>query len=266
MVRMAGSELSKTRQIYLILSDRIARGEFDRDGGLPGEQVLAGEFNVSRVTLRRALASLEDEGLIDRRQGAGTFLSDRGKPRPVVVELADMMPHLVAMGRTTEVRLIDFEYRDPLPEVARALRLEDGAKVQWSLRKRLIDDSPFSYLMACVPEKIGRTFTRRELSRQPLLALLEQNGVVADNATPDISAELATPEAAEALDVAVGAPLIALTRVVYDADGRGVEYLRALYRPDRYTFRMELSRKPDAKGIRWTPVLVSNRKIAGVAG
>jgi GntR family transcriptional regulator len=263
---MAGSDLSKTRQIYLTLRDRIARGEFDRDGGLPGEQILASEFDVSRVTLRRALATLEAEGLIDRRQGAGTFLSERGKPAPLAVELADMMPHLVAMGRSTEVRLIDFEYREPLPEVARALRLEDGQKVQWSLRKRLIDGAPFSYLMACVPESIGRTFTRRDLSRQPLLALLEKNGINADHATQDISAELATPDAARALNVTVGAPLIALTRVVYDRDDQGIEYLRALYRPDRYTFRMELSRKPDSKGIRWTPMLVSNRKIAGVRG
>ncbi|MGZ5811856.1 MAG: GntR family transcriptional regulator [Xanthobacteraceae bacterium] len=263
---MVGSELSKTAQIYLTLRDRIARGEFDRNGGLPGEQALASEFNVSRVTLRRALATLEGEGLIDRRQGAGTFLSDRGRPRPIVVELADMMPHLIAMGRSTEVRLIDFDYRDPVPEVASALRLGKGERVQWSLRRRLIDGAPFSYLTACVPETIGRKFTRRELSRQPLLALLEKNGVIADHATQDISAELATPEAAKALDVAVGAPLIALTRVVRDASGRGVEYLRALYRPDRYTFRMELARKAGTAGIRWAPVLVSTRRMTGTGG
>ncbi len=260
---MAGSELSKTRQIYLTLRDRIARGEFDRDGGLPGEQSLASEFGVSRVTLRRALASLEDEGLIDRRRGAGTFLSDRDRPRPVVVQLADMMPHLVEMGRSTQVRLIDFDYRDPLPEVARALRLRMGERVQWSLRKRLIDGAPFSFLTTCVPEAIGRLFTRRDLSRQPLLALLEQNGVIADHATQDISAELATPDVAKALDAPIGAALIALTRVVYDRDERGVEYLRALYRPDRYTFRMDLTRKANAAGVRWTPATASARELAG---
>ena len=262
---MAGSGVSKTRQIYLTLRDRIARGSFDRDGGLPGEQVLAEEFNVLRVTLRRALADLEKEGLIDRRQGAGTFLSDRGRPQPIAVELADVMAHLVDMGRSTQVHLIEFDYRDPLPEVARALNLAGGERVQWSLRRRLIDDAPFSYLTTCVPEKIGRQFSKRDLARKPLLALLEANGITAHRATQDISAELATPESAVALGLAVGAPLLALTRVVYDSNGRGVEYLRALYRPDRYTFRMELTRKSGNKGARWSPASPAVRRTSADA-
>jgi DNA-binding GntR family transcriptional regulator len=55
---MAGTELSKTRQVYLALRDRIERGVFAREGGLPGEQALAAELMVSRVTLRRALAAI----------------------------------------------------------------------------------------------------------------------------------------------------------------------------------------------------------------
>ena len=258
---MVGAELSKTRQIHLTLRDRIARGAFDRDGGLPGEQALAMEFGVSRVTLRRALALLETEGLIERRQGAGTFLCDRGKPQPIAVELADVMTHLVEMGRSTQVNLLEFDYRDPTLDVARALRLDPGERVQWSLRRRLIDGAPFSFLTTCVPENIGRLYTRRDLARRPLLALLELNGLAADHATQDISAELATPEAATALDVAVGAPLISLTRVVHDASGRGIEYLRALYRPDRYTFRMELAREAGKAGARWAPAA---REMAGV--
>jgi GntR family transcriptional regulator len=259
---MAGSDVSKTRQIYLTLRDRIARGAFDRDGGLPGEQALAAEFGVSRVTLRRALASLEAEGLIDRKRGAGTFLSERERPRPIAVELADVMTHLVAMGRTTQVDLLAFGYRDAPSEVSRALRLNESERVQWSIRRRLIDGAPFSYLATCVPEKIGRLYTRRDLANKPLLSLLEQNGFVAHAATQDISAELATPEAAAALDVSVGAPLIALTRVVHDASGRGIEHLRALYRPDRYTFRMELARKPKGPGARWTPAVVAAPSFA----
>ena len=157
------------------------------------------------------------------------------------------------MGRSTQVHLIEFDYRDPAPGVRQTLGLADGEKVQWSLRRRLIDDAPFSYLMTCVPEKIGRLYTKRDLARRPLISLLEENGLTAHRATQDISAELATPESAIALGVAVGAPLTALTRVTYDADGRGIEHLRALYRPDRYTFRMELTRKSGSNGSRWSP-------------
>ncbi len=69
---------------------------------------------------------------------------------------------------------------------------------------------------------------------------------------------LATPDVAAALGVDVGSALIALTRVVYDAKGRGVEHLAALYRPDRYAFRMDLVRTGDDDGRRWSPVAAAN--------
>ena len=250
---MAGTELSKTRQVYLALRDRIERGVFAREGGLPGEQALAAELMVSRVTLRRALAALEDEGLISRRRGAGTFLTERGKPQPIVVDMADVMHQLVAMGQATAVNLLEFDYVAALPSVSEALRLDDNALVQRSVRSRRIDAKPFSYLTTCVPEPIGRLFSREELATQPLLSLLERAGHFADHASQDISAELATPEIARVLEVTVGAPLIALQRVVYDRAGRGIEHLRALYRPDRYAFRMELVRRGPNALRRWEP-------------
>ena len=250
---MAGTELSKTRQVYLALRDRIARGIFARDGGLPGEQALAAEFAVSRVTLRRALAALEGEGLINRRRGAGTFLTERGRPQSITVDMADVMSQLVAMGRSTEVDLLEFGYEPALPNVSEALRLDEGALVQRSVRSRRIDGKAFSYLTTCVPEAIGRRYSSEELSVQPLLSLLERAGHVADHASQDISADLATPEVAQVLEVPVGAPLIAMERVVFDVAGQGIEYLRALYRPDRYAFRMELVRSGSSAQRRWEP-------------
>jgi GntR family transcriptional regulator len=248
---MAGAELSKTRRVYLALRDGIAKGNFRHAGGLPGEQALASEFNVSRVTLRRALATLEEEGLIDRRRGAGTFLKRGGAPDPIVIEFADVTTQLKAMGHSTDVRLLEFAYQAAPPDVSEALRLRPDAIAQRSVRVRLIENAPFSYLVTWIPEDIGRRYSRDELATRPLLELLERYGVVTDHATQDISAELAAPDVAAALDVNVGSALIALRRAVYDAEGHGVEYLRALYRPDRYAFRMEMARKGESAARRW---------------
>jgi GntR family transcriptional regulator len=84
--------------------------------------------------------------------------------------------------------------------------------------------------------------------------LLERSGVAAERASQTIGAALAGPEAADALQVEIGSPLLSLTRVVFDPDHRGVEHLHALYRPDRYSFQMDLVRSGGSGGRRWKPV------------
>lgn len=251
---MAGAKLPKSRQVYISLRERIAHGYYDLNGGLPGEQSLAAELGVSRVTLRRALISLEEDGFIERRRGSGTFLNAAGTPTPMPVDLTDAMAQLSSMGAATKALLLAFDYEVATSGVCEALRLPVGALVQKSIRTRAIKGSPFSYLTAYVPDNIGRTFTRAELSRLALMPLLERAGCVVHHATQDIGAELATSEIAKALQIDVGAPLISLTRTTYDASGAGIEHLRALYRPDRYTFRMELRRANEESGRRWEPL------------
>lgn len=244
-------DTSKARQIYLVLRDRIAGGHYADKAALPVEQELAAEHRVSRATVRRALAALEHEGLITRRQGAGTFVSLDGKPRPIAADFSDALAHLTAMGRTTSVQLLAFGYEAAPAAVAEALALVPGASVQRSIRVRALDGAPFSYLTTYVPEAIGRTYAEAELASKPLLALLERSGHVLARATQSVGAQLATPDVAAALDVETGSALIALTRTVFDQDGRGIEHLAALYRPDRYVFRMDLQR--DRSAARWSP-------------
>lgn len=252
---VAGVEASKARQIYLLLRDGIASGRLSQGGALPGEQALATTHRVSRVTVRRALAELEREGLVSRRRGAGTFvLGDCGE-QPIVADISDVLANLAAMGRKTAVRLLAFDYREAPAPVARALNLKPGERVQGSVRVRLIDGLPFSYLVTHVPERFGVTYSEADLASQPLLSLLERSGVKVGRATQDVTATLAAPEAAAALEVAIGSPLIGLTRTVYDTAGAGVEHLSALYRPDRYTLRMEMERKLSAGARRWSAVL-----------
>jgi GntR family transcriptional regulator len=251
---MAGFEPSKTQLVYLALRDRIANGHFDGQGALPGEQALALQHGVSRVTVRRALAELEKEGLVTRRQGAGTFVVEGGS-KPIVADLSNVLANIVAMGRETAIRLLEFSYREPSPLIAEALKLGPGAKTQYSVRVRLIDGQPFAHLTTHVPETIGVTYTEADLATRPLLALLERSGVEIERATQDISAVLASPEIAAALDVDVGSALIAIRRSVYATDGSGVEHLYALYRPDLYVLQMDMVRTGETSERSWSTVL-----------
>jgi GntR family transcriptional regulator len=245
---------AKARQVYLVLRDRILSAAIGFGEKLPTENNLARAHGVSRVTVRRALAELARERLIERRPSAGTRVMYRPSPAPITGDIAGVLADLAEMGRRTTVKLLSFGYVPAVGAIADALGVAAGEILQRSLRVRLIDGQPFSYLTTHVPERIGLTYTKAELAAKPLLSLIERSGVKVERARQRISAALATPETAEPLQVNSGSPLIELVRVVYDRHGRGVEHLQALYRPDRYNLEMDLERSGRSSGRTWSPM------------
>lgn len=252
MTTRTASEPLKTRRIYLLLKDRIVSGGLKRGDKLPSEFALAQEFEVSRITVRQALDLLVSEGLVQKRPGSGTFVLDvKTQVRAVIKDVSNLFSSLMEMGRRTSVALLAFDYLDPAPEVSAALDLDSDERVQRTVRVRSLDGEPFSYLIAQIPERWGRQFSRADLEITPLLALLEASGLRAASARQEISAVLASPDVAAALGVEVGAALLKITRVVRDANDTGFEHLQAFYRPDRFAFQMDLIRVSDSDGIQW---------------
>ncbi|WP_210209961.1 GntR family transcriptional regulator [Pseudolabrys taiwanensis] len=246
---------AKAKQVYMVLRDRILSGAVGFGARLPTENELAEAHGVSRVTVRRALGELERERLIERRRSAGTRVIYRPSPAPMTADFSGVLANLADMGRRTAVKLLSFDYVPAEGAVAQMLRAQSDQLLQRAVRVRSVDGVPFSYLTTHVPESVSVTFTKQELASRPLLELLERAGVKAEQARQRLSAVLATPDVAEALDVRTGSPLIELVRVVYGQDGRGVEHLHALYRPDRYAFEIELVRSGADERRAWEPVL-----------
>jgi len=243
---------AKAKQVYLVLRDRILSGAFAFGAKLPTENELAEVHGMSRVTVRRALGELARERLIERRRSAGTRVIYRPVRAPMIADISGMLASLADMGRRTAVKLLSFDYVSAEGAVAQALGVSSDQMLQRSVRVRSVDGEPFSYLTTHVPESVSLTFTRQELASRPLLDLLERAGVKVEQAQQRISAGLATPDVAAALDVRTGTPLIELTRVVYDQSGCGLEHLHALYPPDRYAFEIDLIRSGNRA---WSPVL-----------
>lgn len=234
--------LPRYHQIYLVLREQLAEGRYAPDTPLPGELELAQQFGVSRVTVRAALDRLAEEGLILRQRGRGTFVRPVSVPPPARAELSGLLENLLSMGLKTSVRLIDLATIPAPADVADALKLEPGAPVQKAIRVRSLKGEPFSHITTFVPDSIGRAFGRKELAAKPMLALLEEAGVKVSGADQTISARLADHTVAPLLEVELGAPLLAVTRVVYGDKGHPVQLLRGLYRPDRYEYHMHLTR------------------------
>jgi GntR family transcriptional regulator len=240
--------LPKYHRIYLVLREHLREGRYAR--GLPGELALMAQFGVARVTVRRALEQLAHEGLIAREPGrgtrptvpAGSTPAGGAASSPRRAQLTGLLENLVTMGLHTSVRVLEARTMAASAEVADALQSAAGDTVHKAVRVRSTREGPLSHITTWVPSRIARAFTRRELTRKPILLLLEESGVQVGRAHQTISARLADDVVAQHLDVAVGSALLAVRRLICDEHERPVQWLHGLYRPDRYEYEMQLSR------------------------
>lgn len=237
--------LPKYHQVYLVLRQRLEDGGYAQ--GLPGELALTKEFGVARVTMRRALQQLTDEAWIARAPGRRPeVLRRQSEAAPADgggrAHLSGLLENIVTMGLRTRVTVLECEVLPAGEAVARQLSIEPGTPVQRAVRVRSTRSGPLSHITTHVPAALTQGFGRRELAHKPILVLLEAAGVTIGRATQTLTAKLADAAVARHLDVAVGSPLLAVSRLIRDTADRPVQWLQGLYRPDRYHYEMQLSR------------------------
>jgi len=238
--------LTKYHQIYLVLREQLQEGRFA--DGMPAEMLLARQFGVGRVTVRRALEQLVEEGLIVRVAGRGTWPTPAqpSKTEPPMAQgaptrLTGLMGNIVSVSRHTTVKVLDWRVVDASASVAQALQLALGDKVRKAVRRRSSQEGPLSYITTYIPEHLATGFGRSELALKPVLQLLEESGVELGRARQTISARQADALVAAELDVAIGTALLDVRRLVFDAQDKPVQWLHGLYRPDRYEYQLEVS-------------------------
>ncbi|MBV5259015.1 GntR family transcriptional regulator [Synechococcus moorigangaii CMS01] len=238
-------------QLYTILRQQIQDGMFGRDQPLPPEMTLSKTYDVSRVTVRRALEMLERESLIVRRHGVGTFAcppgGEGGSER-----LAGLVENLITLGLDTTAKLIAFDTAAPVPSVAAAaLNLKPGSPALRIERLRYYKSKPLSLTTLFLPAAFASRISEKELDDRPVMRILEATGIKAMRAEQTISAVAADDRAANRLSVGVGAPLIRLRRTVFDEAGQPFEHQQGLYNPDQYEYHMLLTRDNSSSRPQW---------------
>lgn len=248
---MSGGAAPLYHQLFLFLRERIRSGAFPAGAVLPGEQELARKFEVSRITVKRALNELATAGLVSRHRGRGTVVTFNPSIPVVKGSFENLLESLKIMGLSTEVELIRVAEIDAEDDAADLLELAAGQRVQRAVRLRKIEGEPFSYLTTYVPASIARLFRAEQLRDTPLLSLLEAAGHVAVEAEQWVTAAAAEAPVAGALRTAVGSPLLKITRVMREADGRPIEALIGFYRPERFQHHMKLTRTTKNGKAEW---------------
>src|SRR5882757_6029069 len=174
VAREMGSPLH--HQIYLVLADGISTGRYEVGEPLPTEEQLTRMFSVSRITVRRAMSSLHDAGLIERGAGRRTVV----KPKigqAMRMPMSSVIENIVAYGAETVAKVVEFGYVEARGFAREKLWQAETRPVQRAVRVRSQDGVPVMHLTSYVPEALGRTFTADELNRFPLFKLLTRAGV-----------------------------------------------------------------------------------------
>lgn len=237
-------------QIFLILRNKILSGEYPDGSFLPSEAELSTTFGVSRITTKRALNEIAEAGFAVRQRGRGTRVRYTGGGTIVSGGVQGLLDSLRA-NSVTPPKVLEFGEVFAPPDAAAALHLDAGSTVQRAVR--VFADRkglPYSHLTTFVPGAIGRKWTLKDLARHSLVALIERSGTPIESAEQVITATLADADLAAALQVEFGSPLLRVVRTVYTRKEVPVEYLVALYPPERYQVIMSLTKEGD--GERWT--------------
>jgi GntR family transcriptional regulator len=224
-------------------------GQYPRGAKLPSEDELTQQFSVSRATVRRAMLSLETEGLIERYPGRGTrVIFDRPRAQSTTT-MATQAKMIEQIHKTSSVRLLTFDNSLPRADARDALGMTEDQLTLRIIRVRERQGKPLWLMTVYLAPDIAAKITRKQMEKITLLDALKKAGRPCVRADDQIGATLADPIIARELELNIGSPLIELARVMQDAKGRNLCYQISLIPPDRHKIRVSIEAAAGAKGV-----------------
>ncbi len=235
--------LPKYNQLASILRQKIEDGEWPPRTPIPSERQLEVLYNISRTTIREAIDHLVRQGYLYREHGRGTFVSPQ-KLQKGLMELTSFSEDLLKRGIRPGQIIRAMDWIEAPAKIAQKLEVPTGTRLLRIERIRLGDDVPIGLQTSFLALANGQEIREADLLADGSLyrILQERYNIIPSEADETLEVTLATPEEAELLQVVEGAPLLLNERVLFAQDRRPVEYVKILYRGDRYQYYVRLTR------------------------
>lgn len=226
------------KQLYRYIGGLVSSGDLVAEDQLPSERDIAGLANVSRVTVRKAIGELVSDGVIEQRQGAGSFVcSSTNRFEQSLSSLVSFTENLQARGIASSSRVLLKGLFRPTATEAMILGLSPHHQVARIHRLRSGDGVPMALEHSSLPEDVLPRPDKIDLS---LYEVLRARGCAPTRAIQRVTAVNATAPVADHLDLPEGAAVLQIERTAYLASGRPIEFTSGLYRSDIYDFVSEL--------------------------
>lgn len=224
-------------QIHDAIKADIEKKVYQVGKRLPSERVLAEKFNVTRTTLRQAVTALCDEGILERRVGAGTFVVGQ-RVRERMRGTISFTEIVKSQGKKPSSKIISYLKVFANEMEREKLHLEHNARIIRMERIRYADGLPICFEVACVPADLVEGFKKDEITKH-FFATLEANGKVIGRSEQTISSKNASQELSRYLEIKHGAAILTVNQVSYLKDETPFEFVLSSYAGERFEFYLE---------------------------
>ena len=229
-----GNKQALVRDEILGMLDELQVGD-----ALPSERRLAQTLEVSRPTLRAVIDELVREGLLLRRHGSGTYVAEPKIALPLT--MTSFSEDMARRGMRPSSRVVGFELTTAGAKLGQRLKISPVDEVWVITRLRLADDETMAIEWLHAPRRLLPELRREELATHSFYELLRvRRGITIASGTQTIEPTVTSPDEAELLSVPVHSPAFLFERTTSSDGGEVVEFVRSVYRGDRYRLVTEL--------------------------
>lgn len=225
-------------QIHNHLREMIQEGHWQVGDRIPSERDLAVRFDVSRMTVRQAIQTLVEEGLLERRVGAGTYVSTK-KVQEKMSTFQSFTDIISQQGQTPSSKVVSYYVKPASNSEAEKLHLEKDGRVLNMERIRYADGVPICLEVASIPYAFVDTLSKDQITQSLYHTLEAEKKIRLARAEQNISATLASERVAELLDIKRGEAILRLRQVSYSEEEIPFEYVRTQYVGERFEFYLE---------------------------